>query len=140
MSVLNDYISGILTALNTEGLQPFKYAAVEAAQALNEMERSIRGLKTCYRRIIGRKTWNSYLLRYGRCVAYYDWWEQDAARQQQLVQHASRLDRATGDRCAARPKQHRANNSSAFAFDTSGRPILPPESRWAAVAPKLPLP
>lgn len=36
----------------------------------NEMERCIRGLKTRYRRISGRKNWNSYLLRYGRCVAY----------------------------------------------------------------------
>ena len=34
------------------------------------MERSIRGLKTQYRRISGRKNWNAYLLRYGRCVAY----------------------------------------------------------------------
>src|SRR5947209_15405673 len=30
----------------------------------NEMERSIRGLKTRYRRISGRKNWNAYLLRY----------------------------------------------------------------------------
>jgi len=29
----------------------------------NEMERSIRALKTRYRRISGRKNWNSYLLR-----------------------------------------------------------------------------
>ncbi len=29
-----------------------------------------------YRRISGRKNWNSYLLRYGRCVAYYEWWMQ----------------------------------------------------------------
>ena len=33
----------------------------------NDMERSIRGLKTQYRRISGRKNWNTYLLR---CVAY----------------------------------------------------------------------
>jgi hypothetical protein len=58
----------------------------------NEMERSIRALKTRYRRISGRKNWNNYLLRYGRCVAYYDWWEQDSARRQQLLEHASRLD------------------------------------------------
>jgi hypothetical protein len=59
----------------------------------NEMERSIRALKTRYRRISGRKNWNSYLLRYGRAVAYYEWWEQDAPRRQQLVEQASRLDR-----------------------------------------------
>ncbi len=38
----------------------------------NETERYIRSLKTRYRRISGRKNWNSYLLRYGRYVAYYD--------------------------------------------------------------------
>ncbi len=59
----------------------------------NEMERSIRALKTRYRRISGRKNWNSYLLRYGRSVAYFEWWEQDAPRRQQLVEQASRLDR-----------------------------------------------
>ena len=37
-----------------------------------EMERSIRSLKTRARRMSGRKNWNSYLLRYGRYVAYYD--------------------------------------------------------------------
>jgi hypothetical protein len=60
----------------------------------NEMERSIRALKTRYRRISGRKNWNSYLLRYGRSVAYYEWWEQDANRRQQLVEQVCRLDRA----------------------------------------------
>jgi hypothetical protein len=59
----------------------------------NEMERCIRGLKTQYRRVSGRKNWNSYLLRYGRSVAYAAWWEQDAAHQQQLEQRAARLDR-----------------------------------------------
>ncbi len=33
--------------------------------ATNEMEGYIRGLKTRYRRISGRKNWNAYLLRYG---------------------------------------------------------------------------
>ena len=75
----------------------------------NDMERSIRRLKTRYRRISGRKNWNAYVLRYGRSAAYYEWWEQDAIRRQQLVAQASRLDRtrlsrtATGDhRCPAR--------------------------------------
>jgi hypothetical protein len=40
----------------------------------NDMERTIRALKMQYRRISGRKNWNAYLLRYGRCVAYQEWW------------------------------------------------------------------
>src|SRR5437660_6603709 len=59
----------------------------------NEMERSIRALKTQYRRISGRKNWNAYLLRYGRSVAYAVWWEQDAAHRHQLEQHVGRIDR-----------------------------------------------
>jgi len=42
----------------------------------NDMELSIRASKTRYRRISGRKNWNGYLLRYGRCVVYYEWWAQ----------------------------------------------------------------
>ena len=39
----------------------------------NEMEGYIRSLKTRYRRVSGRKNWGSYLLRYGRSVAYYEY-------------------------------------------------------------------
>src|SRR2546429_8947378 len=39
----------------------------------HEMERMIRAVKMQYRRISGRKNWNSYLLHYGRCVVYHEW-------------------------------------------------------------------
>src|SRR5712691_7509455 len=45
LAVLDDYASGILTALNTDGLQPFTYASVEAAQALDEVEASLQRLE-----------------------------------------------------------------------------------------------
>jgi hypothetical protein len=45
LAVLDDYASGILTALNTDGLQPFTYATVEAAQALDEVEASLQRLE-----------------------------------------------------------------------------------------------
>ncbi len=58
----------------------------------NEMERTIRAIKMHDRRISGRKNWNSYLLRYGRCVAYQEWWHQqpdgDARLQARFVQVA----------------------------------------------------
>src|SRR6266567_2662825 len=44
-AVLDDYASGIVTALNTDGLQPFKYATVEAAPALDEVEASLQQLE-----------------------------------------------------------------------------------------------
>jgi hypothetical protein len=50
----------------------------------NEMELTIRAIKTRYRRISGRKNWNGYLLRYGRCVAYYEWWQQQPDGTKQL--------------------------------------------------------
>src|SRR5438128_5067953 len=40
LAVLDDYATGIVTALNTDGLQPFKYATVEASQMLAEIEAS----------------------------------------------------------------------------------------------------
>ncbi len=51
----------------------------------NDTEREIRAVKTRYRRISRRKNWNSYLLHYGRCVAFYEWWEREAERVFQLV-------------------------------------------------------
>ena len=44
LAVLDDYASGILTALNIDGLQPFTYATVEATQALDEVEASLERL------------------------------------------------------------------------------------------------
>jgi hypothetical protein len=45
LAVLDGYASGILTALNIDGLQPFTYATVEAAQALEEVEASLERLE-----------------------------------------------------------------------------------------------
>ena len=106
-----------------------------------EMERSIRGLKPQYRRISGRKNWNAYLLRYGRCVAYAAWWEQDAAHRQQLEQRAAQLDRARwrqlrGETTAAHSEQLRR-----FRFRHKRAAYLASlEERWAAAAPTLLLP
>jgi hypothetical protein len=38
----------------------------------NDMEGFIRAIKTRCRRLTGRQSWNPYLLRYGRRVAYYE--------------------------------------------------------------------
>src|SRR5438105_135556 len=45
LAVLDDYANGIITALNTDGLQPFKYATVEASPALDEVEASLQQLE-----------------------------------------------------------------------------------------------
>jgi hypothetical protein len=44
LAVLDNYATGILAALNTDGLQPFKYATVEASAMLEEIEASLQRL------------------------------------------------------------------------------------------------
>ena len=98
-----EYLTEFLQVLSN--LPPYLvqcYDREEFPRTNNEMEGSIRRLKTRYRRISGRKNWNAYLLRYGRSVAYYEWWEHNAARRQQLIERASKLDRARLSSAASR--------------------------------------
>jgi len=59
----------------------------------NEMESSIRKTKARYRRISGRKSWNTYLLRHGRSVAFFDWWEASPERWEEFGFLAKKIDR-----------------------------------------------
>jgi Transposase IS66 family len=106
----------------------------------NEMERSIRGLKTQYRRISGRKNWNGYLLRYGRAVAYAAWWEQDAAHRQQLELRAARLDRMRWRELRQETTAAHSEQLRRFRFRHRRQAYLTSlEERWAA-APSQSLP
>ena len=99
------------------------------------MERSIRQLKTQYRRISGRKNWNSYLLRYGRCVAYSAWWEQDASRQRQFLEQAARLDRTRWREVRRQTKVAKTEQLKRFRFRHRRQAYLTGlEQRWAAAA------
>jgi hypothetical protein len=51
----------------------------------NAMEGFIRSLKTRYRRVSGRKNWGSYLLRYGRSVAYYEYLSQEGRSEADMI-------------------------------------------------------
>ena len=82
----------------------------------NDMERSIRRLKTLYRRISGRKNWNNYLLRYGRCVAFYEWWQQDEALRQQFAQRVRHLDRTHWHQMRHEAKSVQHEQLSRFRF------------------------
>jgi hypothetical protein len=107
----------------------------------NEMERSIRALKTQYRRISGRKNWNSYLLRYGRCVAYAAWWEQDECRQQQLIERACRLDRTRWRHMRQETRTAQSEQLKRFRFRHKRQEYLAClEHRWQVAAPTHPLP
>jgi len=50
----------------------------------NELERTIRAIKIQHRLISGCKSWNTYLLQYGQCVAYQELWQQQPDGEAQL--------------------------------------------------------
>ncbi len=107
----------------------------------NDMERSIRGLKTQYRRVSGRKNWNAYLLRYGRCVAYAAWWEQDTAHHQHLEQRAARLDRARWRELRRETTLAQREQLTRFRFRHKRQSLLASlEKRWVTPAQSAPLP
>jgi hypothetical protein len=117
------------------------YDRKEFPRTNNELERSIRGLKTQYRRISGRKNWNSYLLRYGRSVAYAAWWEQDEAHRQQLEHRAARLDRARWRELRQETKATQGELLNRFRFRHKRQQFLTSlEARWAATFPTHLLP
>jgi len=100
------------------------------------MERRIRAIKTRYRRITGRKNWNSYLLRYGRSVAFYDWWEQDVERSKPFLHQAAQLDRVTW-----RKQRMASCQLKRFRFRHKRQAFLTSlEARWEAATPTSVLP
>ena len=107
----------------------------------NDMERSIRGLKTQYRRVSGRKNWNAYLLRYGRCVAYAAWWEQDVAHRQHLQQQAARLDPVRWRQLRRETTHAQGEQLTRFRFRHKRQALLASlEERWVVATQSAPLP
>ena len=107
----------------------------------NDMERSMRGLKTQYRRVSGRKNWNAYLLRYGRCVAYAAWWEQDAAHRQHLEQQVGRLNPTRWRELRQQINHVQSEQLIRFRFRHKRQSLLASlETRWATVTQSVPLP
>jgi len=117
------------------------YDQADFPRTNNEMERYIRRLKTQYRRISGRKNWNAYLLRYGRCVAYAAWWEQDATHRLLLEQRTARLDRARWRQLRQETTAAHSEQLKRFRFRHRRQAYLNSlEERWEAVAPPQSLP
>jgi Transposase IS66 family len=145
---------GSLAPLEQEGLREFLqvltnlrpylvqcYDHQEFPRTNNDMERSIRALKTQYRRVSGRKNWNAYLLRFGRCVAYAAWWEQDASHRQLLHQHVARLDRVRWRQLRRETSRAHHEQLTRFRFRHKRQALLASlEDRWATTAQSVPLP
>ncbi len=107
----------------------------------NDMERSIRGLKTQYRRVSGRKNWNAYLLRHGRSVAYAAWWEQDAAHRKLLEQRTAQLDRTRWRELRRESTVAQSEQLTRFRFRHKRQSLLASlEERWATTAQSALLP
>ena len=107
----------------------------------NDMERSIRGLKTQYRRVSGRKNWNAYLLRYGRSVAYAAWWEQDTAHHQCLERRVGRLDRSRWRELRRQSSRAQREQLIRFRFRHKRQSLLTSlETRWVTATQSVPLP
>ncbi len=107
----------------------------------NDMERSIRGLKTQYRRVSGRKNWNASLLRHGRSVAYTAWWEQDAAHRKLLEQRAAQLDWTRWRELRRETTVAQHEQITRFRFRHKRHTLLVAlEQRWASATQSVPLP
>ncbi len=101
----------------------------------NETEGSIRKLKTRYRRISGRKNWNAYLIKYGRCVAFYEWWCKEPKRWQQFQGRARHINPQQWKEARKTTTSAQSEQLKRFRFRHKREKIIPTlENRWAAAA------
>ncbi len=91
----------------------------------NAMERTIRAVNMhASRAILGRKNWNSYLLRYGRCVVSQEWWHQQPDGEASLSVRLTRVAPALWRQVRQETRASRSANSSiALVFAISHRLI-----------------
>ena len=101
----------------------------------NDLERYIRSLKTRYRRVSGRKNWNAYLLRYGRCIAYYDCMEQEHMSSGEIECLLRRVGHQRWRAMRAQCRQEQGEQLKIYRFrHRRERYLSELEARWAAAA------
>ncbi|HEY1348614.1 MAG TPA: hypothetical protein VGF67_03185 [Ktedonobacteraceae bacterium] len=97
----------------------------------NDMEGYIRGLKTRYRRVSGRKNWNSYLLRSGQSIAYFDWWQRTGLSEPEMLAQLRRVDRQRWRSTRAQFRQGQSDRLTVFRFRHNRDAFLKTlETRW----------
>jgi hypothetical protein len=107
----------------------------------NETEGSIRRSKARSRRISGRKNWNQYLLRFGRSIAFYDWWEADSRRWQQFEKMAQQVSPDLWRQMRKETTSAQSEQLKRFRFRHKRATYLATlEDRWAAAAQSSLLP
>ncbi len=92
------------------------YDRTDFPRTNNDMERTIRAIKMHYRRISGRKNWNAYLLRYGRCVAYQEWWLLQPAGEAQLQARLRQVASSSWRRVRQETRQSHLEQLNRFRF------------------------
>jgi len=107
----------------------------------NETEGSIRRVKARYRRISGRKNWNAYLLRHGRNIVFYEWWEQETQRWQHLEKMTQQIDPDLWRQMRKEATFAQSEQLKRFRFRHKRVPYLASlENRWAEASQSLLLP
>lgn len=97
----------------------------------NEMEGYIRGLKTRYRRVSGRKNWNAYLLRYGQSMAYFDSFELAGLDEQALFTCFCRVDHHVWHKNRDHHRSIQSDRLNVFRFRRQPERYLQQlENRW----------
>jgi hypothetical protein len=111
------------------------YDLINFPRTNNEMEGAIRKLKTRYRRISGRKNWNTYLLRHGRDVAFFEWWSANPERWQNFERLAKNMDREYWKQMKQETLSARSEQLNRFRFLHRREAFLTSlEERWAAAS------
>lgn len=111
------------------------YDAADFPRTNNEMESAILRVKARYRRISGRKHWNVYLLRHGRNVAFYEWWNADNTRWQQFEMLAQKTDRDYWKQIKKETVAVRSDQLQRFRFLHKRKEFLSMlEDQWAAAS------
>jgi hypothetical protein len=111
------------------------YDLADFPRTNNEMEGSIRKVKTRYRRISGRKNWNTYLLRHGRNVAFYEWWHANPERWQKFEKLSQKLDREYWKQIQKETLSAQSEQLKRFRFLHKREAFLTTlEERWAAAS------
>jgi hypothetical protein len=106
-----------------------------------ETEGSIRRTKARYRRISGRKNWNNYLLRFGRSLAFYEWWEADPPRWQPFEKMAQQVSPDLWRQMRKETTSAQSEQLKRFRFRHKRATYLAAlEDRWAAAAQSSLLP
>jgi len=125
LQVLNNLRSHLIQCYDVEGFP----------RTNNEMEGAIRKIKTSYRRISGRKNWNIYLLRHGRNVAFYEWWDANPERWNKFERLAKNVDREYWKQMKKETISAQSEQLKRFRFRHKREVFLATlEKRWAAAS------